>query len=105
MKNPGWGFYSAQIVRALGKIIPKDRTDVIEKSLKAMEGIGTKYRLKLYQLLTAMSKVEPDQREEVLQMAQLFLKKEDEGLYNTRIITAIVNIDPADRKDGVNIAK
>jgi len=70
-----------------------------------MEGIGTQYRLKLYQLLTAMSKVEPDQREEVLQMAQLFLKKEDEGLYNTRIITAIVNIDPADRKDVVNIAQ
>jgi hypothetical protein len=105
MKNPGWGFYPAQIVRALGKIIPKDRTDVIEKSLKAMEGIGTKYRLKLYQLLTAMSKVEPGQREEVLQMAQLFLKKGDEGLYNTRIITAIVNIDPADRKDVVNIAQ
>ncbi len=98
IKGAAEEYEHSSILRAVKKLPPEQRADIVKKTLPLLQGIteGDARRI----ILNAVRDISPDARDDVIEKALPFLLEITDGIYRYHFLMAVRDIPP-DERDAV----
>jgi hypothetical protein len=100
IKGAAEEYEHSSILRAVKKLPPEQRADIVKKTLPLLQGIteGDARRI----ILNAVRDISPDARDDVIEKALPFLLEITDGIYRYHFLVAVRDIPP-DERDAFNL--